>query len=42
MIARVEFHSTSKWFGEATPNATMDDLAFSFTTQVTQAIDRFS
>ena len=33
--------STCKWFEEVTPNATVDDLASSFTTQMTHAIDRF-
>jgi hypothetical protein len=32
--------STRKWFEEAAPNATMDDLASSFTSQLAQAIDR--
>ena len=31
--------STRKWFEEAAPNATVDDLASSFTSQLAQAIN---
>ena len=33
--------STRKWFEEAAPDATVDDLASSFTLQLARAIDRF-
>jgi hypothetical protein len=32
--------SARKWFEEAAPNATVDDLTSSFTSQLAQAIDR--